>query len=102
MQTEEKILVVCGLAALAAIVLFRTRDFDIAAEPDNVPITDIVGMSQTPENSDMTGGYAVYMANRRFAFWPPLDNFLPTVAGPDTGEAVTRGNDFIKRWIGMK
>lgn len=103
MDNSEKIFIGVGLLALVAIIIFnRNAPPNIldAGDP-NLPVTDIVGMSSTPDNTNMVEGHAVYMANRRYMFWPPLDNLLPTIAANLNNNAVTSGKDFVRRYVGM-
>lgn len=101
-MNDEKIILIVAAAVLTAVILFRKKDIPFIDndEPD-VPITDIVGMSQTPENSNVQVGQARYIANRRAWYLPPLDNFIPSVTSGQAGQTSVKPPEFVSRWMGM-
>lgn len=101
MTFDEKVFIGLGVAALAAVILFRTRDpvTPIGTQPNEIPATDIVGMSQTPDNSSVTRGPLYLMVNGRYMFAPPLQNFLPTVSSGIGAKTVAGTIETVRRFI---
>lgn len=94
MGRDEKLMLVLGAVALAAVIIWRSK-------PDNTPVpTDSVaqtGMSLTPDTANMTEGPAYLMSNRPYAFLPPINMYLPTVTAGQGNQTVVQPLDFVKK-----
>lgn len=100
MTFDEKVFIGLAACSIVAIVMFRGKDKapDVNAVPDDakLPPTAYVGNSNTLENAGE--GPLYFMGNTRYQFWPPVNNWLPTVTSGQGAQTVTTPYQFIHRW----
>ena len=80
MSKDEKIILVITALLIMAVIVWRKPIANVIMGEPMEPAIDLVGMSQTPSNSNLTKGPSYLMYNQPWAFSPPVNNFLPAIA----------------------
>ncbi len=97
MAKDEKVMI--GLLLLAIIALVSLRYI----RKDNPPAkasreVGVVGQSISPTPENMNNGYSWMVSSEPYAFFPPIDMFLPTTTVGQGSQTVERPADFVSRW----
>lgn len=94
MSKDEKIILVITALLIMAVIIWRKPIVE-AIVGETIPPVDLVGLSQTPNNSTLTKGPSYLMYNQPWAFAPPVGNFLPSITAGQGNQTVNMPTNFV-------
>lgn len=93
MSKDEKIILVVTALLIMVVIIWR-KPIVAAIVGETIPAADMVGVSQTPENTSLVKGPSYLMYNQPWAFAPPVGNFLPSITAGQGNQTVNLPTNF--------